>query len=230
MTEQLMSHEEAVKGMAVERYLLGEMNEEQQAAFEAHYLSCAACLEAVTFAGEFMQAAEPVAREAKAAEQRSRTTVRERTTFLGKLSIVLRGPAPAWALVVILAGVLGYRSASRPTAIGPEARFVLTGISHGSSGIRQIRVSPNDIVSLGVEYGRSGQFLSYEARVLSSSGKPEFAIPLPQDQPGNVAFIGFRAGTLTAGEHSLVISGRNSEGASKDLGRGSFDLQFTTER
>src|SRR6185437_15015601 len=96
MTDRLMSHEEAVKEVAVERYLLGEMNEQEQAVFEEHYLNCAACLEAVTFAGEFMQAAAPVAQELKAAEQRFKAPVRRSKHFWGVLW------APAFAIVLVV--------------------------------------------------------------------------------------------------------------------------------
>jgi hypothetical protein len=229
MTEQLMSHQEAVQGMAVERYLLGEMKEEEQAAFEAHYLNCAVCLEAVTFAGEFMQTAEPLAREVRAAEQRSSAAPSpQRSTLFANLGILLRGPAPAWALALILAAVVGYQSINRPKPIGPEARFVLTGLAHGTSGIQQIQIPANRIVSLGVEYARSGEFLSYEAKIFSDTGKLEFVIPLPPDQPGNIAFIGFKAGILHSGEHTVVISGRNSDGVTREVGRGQFELRFTS--
>lgn len=41
MTSPLMNHKEAVGSMAVERYLLGELKDEERAAFEEHYLNCA---------------------------------------------------------------------------------------------------------------------------------------------------------------------------------------------
>ncbi|MGH9571236.1 MAG: hypothetical protein ACRD4F_16440, partial [Candidatus Angelobacter sp.] len=107
MTIQLMTHDEAVNSLATERYLLREMREEERTSFEQHYLGCAHCLEAVTFAGEFMDGAKPVLREMQAAETSGRARGRERRNFLGSVLAPFRRPAPAWALVAILGSVVG---------------------------------------------------------------------------------------------------------------------------
>jgi anti-sigma factor RsiW len=42
-----MTHEEAVEKEAVERYQRGEMSQQEQAEFEAHYFDCEECGQAV---------------------------------------------------------------------------------------------------------------------------------------------------------------------------------------
>jgi anti-sigma factor RsiW len=42
-----MTHEQAVRTFAAERYLLGEMSELEQQDFEAHYFDCAECADDV---------------------------------------------------------------------------------------------------------------------------------------------------------------------------------------
>src|SRR6185437_12077604 len=56
MTLNSMNHQQAIDSMAVERYVLGEMTATDRQAFEEHYFSCPECLEAITFASDFLEA------------------------------------------------------------------------------------------------------------------------------------------------------------------------------
>lgn len=60
-----MSHTEAMESNAVERYLLGEMNDDQRQTFEDHYFDCRLCAADVTDGMLFMSAGRGVAREAE---------------------------------------------------------------------------------------------------------------------------------------------------------------------
>lgn len=229
MTDQLMSHEQAVKEMAVERYLLGEMAEPDQAAFEAHYLGCVACLEAVTFAGEFMQAAVPVAREAKAAEQRSKAPVPVRRGFFG----ILWAPAFAMALVVCLAGVSVYEATvinnqkqtlAKAKAPAQEFGYVVTGESRG--GEKTIAVKRGSQVSLRVEFTPELQLSNYRADILTDSNVLKYSVPLqvsPQDDSVNLSF---RAEDLGPGSYKAVVRGQDAAGNGKTLASSTFSLQI----
>ncbi len=45
-----MEHKTAIKTLAAERYLLGEMPDEERDEFEAHYFTCTECAEEVRHA------------------------------------------------------------------------------------------------------------------------------------------------------------------------------------
>lgn len=229
MTEQLMSHEEALKSMAVERYLLGEMSEQEQAIFEAHYLNCAACLEAVTFDGEFMQAAEPVAREVKAAEQGSKAAVRERKGFR---SLVW---APAFAMLVLcLAGISIYQATvirnqkqtlAKAEAPRQELGFVITGESRGAQNV--IAVKRGTQVSLRVEFTPESQLSNYRADILTNANVLKYSVPLqinPQEDSVNVSL---RTDVLSSGSYKVVVHGQDPAGNEKTLASSAFDLQVT---
>ena len=49
-----MEHEEAIKNLAAERYLLGELTESDREAYEEHLFSCPACFEQVKAGTEFV--------------------------------------------------------------------------------------------------------------------------------------------------------------------------------
>lgn len=230
MTDQQMSHEQAVKQMAVERYLLGEMNEEEQAAFEEHYLNCAACLESVTFAGDFLQAAEPVAREVKAAEQRAKAPARERRGFGG----LLWAPAFAMGLVICLAGVSIYEATvisgqkqilAKAQAPSQETSYVVTGESRGAQ--KAIAVKRGAQISLRVEFTPESQLTNYRADILTGSNILKYSVPLnvsPQDDSVNVSL---RTENLASGSYKLIVHGQDAGGNERTLASGSFDLQLT---
>ena len=49
-----MNHQDAMQAKVIERYLLGELEEAERAAFEEHYFSCAACAEELIAATKFL--------------------------------------------------------------------------------------------------------------------------------------------------------------------------------
>src|ERR1700756_131192 len=69
MNMHTTDHEEAIKNMLVERYLLGELSESERDAFEAHFFDCPICFEQIKCGTEFVSylhrvgiEEEPVAR------------------------------------------------------------------------------------------------------------------------------------------------------------------------
>jgi hypothetical protein len=226
MTSQFMNHEEAIARLAAERYLLGEMEEQERASFEEHYLNCVQCLEDVTFGDEFMKAAAPVAQELAQLERSGQARERASRGFFGWLRAGLKSPAPAWALAVALGVVATYQGLHREKGVYPESRLVLTGMAHGASEVKLIRARQGSILSLGVEYAPSGEFLSYRAEILSQSGEIKSTVAIPGDDTGNMAWIALLAKTLDAGRYSVVIKGKTVDGAEKEVGRGTFELQF----
>ncbi len=58
-----MTHAEAFGTFAAERYLLGEMREDERAAFEEHYFDCLDCADAVCKGALFIANLRAVLRE-----------------------------------------------------------------------------------------------------------------------------------------------------------------------
>lgn len=54
MSAQMIDHQEAVKNLMAERYLLGELNAGEREAYEEHLFSCNACFEQVKAGTEFI--------------------------------------------------------------------------------------------------------------------------------------------------------------------------------
>lgn len=86
-----MTHEDAVRHQAVERYWLGELSTPEREEFEEHFFACPACEEA-------LQVTESLEANAKAAgwQKTSEPTIRSWTPWLGAVAAAL------------LAGVFGF--------------------------------------------------------------------------------------------------------------------------
>jgi hypothetical protein len=226
-----MNHQQALEEHATERYLLREMTAEERHIFEEHYLECAECLEAVTFGTEFLEAGRKVA-----SEMAERATVRV-PSWHERLMPAVSGwlrPVPALAFAILLCSVVTYqgvrihqlKNEQTMKVARPEFRSMLTGIAHGAGEAKLVEVPRDAVVSLGVEYGRSGDYVSYRAQVMNEAGSIRQAVDLP-DLPGNMANVALLPGNLGEGEYKLIILGRTADGSEKEVGRGAFILKFS---
>lgn len=213
-----MDHKQAVRTQAVARYLLKEMCDEEYSAFEEHYVGCQECSDQVKLGFDLSAAARELPVPA------------HNPSFLAKIMASFRQPAFSFVctLLVATAGLSLYQRTliSELKEPKPELRYVLTGIAHGASDTNLIQVPRSSILSLSVEYHPDGEFVSYQAQINEASGKVKYAVQLPASQTGDKATIAVPAGALSSGRYSVVVKGRTSDGAMKDLGQGAFQLQF----
>src|SRR5215472_10506634 len=60
MSLDTMTHDQAVSTHAPERYVLGELNDVERDAFEAHYFDCASCFDEIKTGAQFLNHAREV--------------------------------------------------------------------------------------------------------------------------------------------------------------------------
>ncbi len=130
-----MTHQQALDGLASERYLLDEMTEVERFEFEDHYFDCAECAEDVRLGDMIRQ------------EARRAGAAMAPNTQVGRPAVVLtsakwwRRPmvAAPWAVAATLALVVGYQSlvtvpglrdAGGPQSIEP---VMLRGATRGAA-------------------------------------------------------------------------------------------------
>ena len=223
MNTRIINHDEAVKGLLAERYLLGELNAAEREAYELHLFSCDACFEQVKVGTEFVTQLRHIGTEDPQAPLAP--------GFMGRFMANARSPLPVamLGLLLIVGGFAIHQNSEISHLKEPraEVRSVLTGIAHGSSDANPIKVSRDSALSLNVEYVPKGEFISYRAQVLSSSGKTLHTVALPESQVGTTAAIALPADALRPGQYSIVVFGRRSDGTQEEVGRGVFELQFT---
>jgi hypothetical protein len=214
-----MEHDEAIKNLTAERYLLGELNVSDRDAYEEHLFSCPACFEQVKAGSEFVGHLRRTGVEGP----------KPAPGFMPRLVASFRQPATitALGLAVIVSGIALHQNTviARLKGPGPEIRSVLVGIAHGDSPVKVVEATRNSRLSLNVDYARSGEFLSYEAQLLSSSGRILHTVPLLA-KVGTVASISVPAEALEPGQYSMIVFGRRSDGSQEEIGRGAFELKF----
>jgi hypothetical protein len=233
-SSKVMNHQEAENTKATERYLLREMTDQERQAFEEHYLDCPECLESVTFGADFLAAGKEVAQESVANQRILQVADVQRRSWLAFLKPVWQ-PVPVMALALaVCVGFAGYealllqqiKSGNNEKAASVDYRYILTGMAHGSGDAKKILVPKGAIVSVGVEYNPSGEFVTYRAQVVDDAGRTKISIDLPADQTGRMASIALHTQLLAPGLYSTIISGRRSDGAEEQVGKGSFELVY----
>lgn len=223
MNTRIINHDEAVRDLMAERYLLGELNAADREAYEEHLFSCDACFEQVKVGTEFIAHLRHIGTDDPQAPLAP--------GFMSRLMMSARQPltVTVFGFMLFAGGVAIHQRSeiSRLKEPRPEIRSVLTGVAHGSNETNLIKVPRNSALSLNVEYTPKGEFISYRAQILSSSGKALHAVALPETQVGTTASIALLADALKAGQYSIVVFGRKSDGTQEEVGHGVFDLQFT---
>jgi hypothetical protein len=161
-----MTHQQAIDGMASERYLLEEMSEVERFEFEAHYFDCAECAEDVRL-GDMVR---EEARRGGARETETTNVVHgsfpgrrsSKTEGLDRRSSTSEGgwrrsmQAVPWAAAAALALMVGYQSfVTVPTlkdSIAPEplAPVMLRGATRGTVPVVDIG-STQHFVTLAVD-------------------------------------------------------------------------------
>ena len=222
MNTRIINHDEAVKDLMAERYLLGELNTIDREAYEEHLFSCDACFDQVKVGTEFVAHLRHIGTDDPHPPVPG---------FMGRLMANARQPLPVtmFGLLLMVGGFSVHQISEISYLKEPraEVRSTLTGIAHGSSEANKIIVSRNSALSLNVEYTPKGEFVSYRVRILSSSGKALHTVALPETQVGTTAAIDLPADALRPRQYSIVVFGRRSDGTQEEVGRGIFELQFT---
>jgi hypothetical protein len=223
MNARMINHDDAIKNLMAERYLLGELNTAERDQYEEHLFSCDVCFEQVKAGTEFVShlrhidAVNPQDQLAPGFMSRTMASARQPLTMTMFIFLVFMGGFSAHQSLEI----------SHLKEPRPEIRSVLTGIAHGSSDTHLIKISKNSALSLNVEYTPQGEFISYRAQILSSSGKALHTVALPETQVGTTASLALPADALKPAQYSIVVFGRRGDGTQEEVGRGAFELQFT---
>src|SRR6267154_694262 len=223
MNARMIDHDEAVKGLMAERYLLGELNATERDAYEEHLFCCDACFQQVKAGTELIGELRHIGTEGP--------RVPLAPGFMSRLLANASVPVTitVFALLLFATGVAVRQGSiiSRLKEPRPEIRSVLTGVAHGSDATNKLKVSRNSGLSLNVEYARKGEFTSYRVQILSGSGKAMHEVALSEKQVGTTASITMPADALEPGQYSIVVFGRMSDGTQQEVGRSAFELQFT---
>lgn len=239
-----MDHNQAVKEMAAERYLLNELTPEARDAFEEHVFDCPECALDLRATAAFVNEAK-VQLPAMIAEQTAAQQTAPPLTGAVKPKVKRDNwfswarPAFAMPAFATLLLALGYQNfvtlpALRLQATQPRllAWVPLHGATRGGAPIFVSADHQRGValpIDLSPEPG-SPAYTSYAFDLLDAQGKLIWSGVLAAPQTGDASqrvLLAIPGGLLRNGSYTVAVSGVETQGNRTPVDRYVFDLVFT---
>jgi len=219
MSAQMIDHQDAVKSLMAERYLLGELNAGEREAYEEHLFSCDACFEQVKAGTEFVGHLRRIGTVDPVADVTP--------GFMSRLMTSLRQPltVAACALLACVSGVGVYQRGIiadlRKAQVTPN--LILTdGAKAG--GMKQLTVPANTRFYLDIQLVQSENFSSYEGEVLNESKHRGESFPISAEETKETIHVLLDSGKLGPGDYLLVVNGLTPDGRKTEVSRYRFQI------
>jgi hypothetical protein len=232
-----MEHEPAIRNLAVESYLLGEMSAGERESFEEHYFECSICAEDLRAATQFIEDAKDLmAAEASApAVPANAGTVKAPQpsgwNWLGWLR-----PQAAAALLAVLVVVVGVETFSTIPGLRRQVEefetprtvksIVLRPVTRGDAST--VRIVAGEAVVLVFDPPESPELASgtpLRFTVKSADGRTVFELPGETPNPGERITLSVPRLTMPPGDYSLIVQSATSTGSPRELGQYPFKLE-----
>ena len=227
-----MDHNEATQQMAVERYLLNELEPADREAFEEHMFDCQECAIDLRAASVFVEEAKaqlPVMTEAPSGQRAPVDRPRERKPWFSWLSPAFAMPAFAALLLVIgyqnFATIPGLReAANRPEVMSWAS--VHMGTRDGGPAV--VNDQGGSSVMLFVDLPQQGSYSSYVFELEDSQGQSVWKSKAvtPDASEGGTVPVRVPAELVRHGANVLATYGVEAGGGLKPIGSRAFDVHF----
>jgi hypothetical protein len=202
-----MTHAQAVKTSAAERYLLDEMPELERYAFEEHYFSCLECAEDVRTAA-LMRDGVKAGLIDRTARPAASPAVEPAGTRGWRPSVVL-----PWAVAATLAVAVGYQVRQAPQP-GFEAQalspITLRPASRGTEPVVPLAGASAVTLAVEVSSAEPGE-LAFDLRSSANAAVSSGRVQAPP--PGAPLLLLIPVWTLTPGEHYILTVRHASSGS-----------------
>ncbi len=228
-----MNHVDADREMSVEKYLLGELQDEARDRFEEHLFECQLCADDLKAAVLFAEAA----REDLAAEVPVRVPVVEKKPSWFESLFRGQWMAPVLAACVLL---LGYLSVFKVPALEQQiARAdkpqILPSLALSSGATRgaepTITAAANGAFLLPVDLPpldpqRQGAYTGFVLSLYSPAGKQVWTQSVPASDANETVQILVPATSTEAGKNVLLVQGAHADGPMDELAKHEFVLEL----
>jgi hypothetical protein len=232
-----MTHEDALRQMAVEQYLLGELSGEPRDAFEEHFFECDICAADLKAGRTFMDAGKALAEEDKASLRISHPSVSPipRRSIAQQIRLWLLVPALAASLLILIyqnAFVLPTMRRQVARAEAPELlnTLVLANINARGEAVPQIIASPAGSFLIAVDIPPKAGFSSYVCALYGPSGSMLWQVPISLQQAENTVSLRVPAQKAAEGTSVLVIRGLPATGNAAPVEVGRYRFGFKSQQ
>jgi anti-sigma factor RsiW len=218
MSAQMIDHQEAVKNLMAERYLLGELNAGEREAYEEHLFSCNACFEQVKAGTEFVGHLRRIGTE-EADVQPSWSQLIHRAFR----------PSAALAFAIMFLCVAGI-SARQAMIIhqmkAPESVIVVTVPPPARAADNPIIAPRQGNFELRAVFQPSAKLQSYRARIVAASGKEIASVAIKKPETAAVQ-VRLNAGSFREGDYILIVQAIDqTTGSTQVIEQRPFKLQL----
>jgi len=215
-----MKHEDTLREMSVERYLLGELTGDSRNSFEDHLFECAECALEVKAGVALLEGA----RLELAANPRVTTTRKAPSVFEWLLSPMWLVPALATCLALVIyqsAFVVPHMRKELAESKAPAVlnSLVLTGGAARGEASPRVSAPADGFFLLSVDIPAVAEYSSYVCTLYSPSGKPVWSGVVTPEKAKDAVQIQVPSAATQAGENTLLIQGvrQGGEDAKMDI-------------
>jgi len=227
-----MDHSEAVKMIAAEKYLLGELSASERDSFEDHFFSCEECAADVRSATILLDNFRELTRTGLAPQNTKAAPAlfERRTSWLAWLRPWSVPVLAALLIVVVYQNFVTIPSLRRGTSVAPQALATFSLVTAGARSGSEVTITIGKKTPFGlyVDIPARTEFSSYTCQVLNESGKSLFSVAVTPEQARDSVQLLIPGATLDSGRYHLVVRG-NRTGASapgEELARLPFAVQI----
>lgn len=204
-----MDHEQAVRELGTERYLLGELTGDARNAFEAHLFECPRCA-ADLKAGVAMAEAMRAELAAQPAQPACAPGVLDRVQ--GWLSPVWLVPAlAACLLLVVYQNVLEVprlrTELAQANSVEVLNSLALAGGTARGEGLPRIVVARGKSFLLSVDIPPGAAAGSYDCTLYSPAGRAAWSVSVTPQQARDAVPLRIPAALMEPGEQTLIVRG-----------------------
>jgi len=235
-----MDHSEALREMAVERYLLNELSLDERDALEEHFFDCPECALDVRAAAAFLNEAKTQLPELIAGLPESAQHASEKPATKPNRWISWWRPAfalPAFAALLLVVGYQNLVSFPELRSAANQPRLLpwvpMRGATRSSSHLAVVADRRHGVaIPIGLSLiPEAGSYSSYSINLYDPQEKlvwsSAIAVPDRNDSAGQTLSLVIPGGMLRSGQYTIAIVGVAPNGESTEVSRFAFDLRLT---
>jgi hypothetical protein len=229
-----MNHQDALREMAVERYLLGELNGASLESFEEHLFECQECAADVKTGVTFIDAARTEFSLPRRVSAPRLDSPRRWTSWFTSPWVL--GPALTACLLLLSVQTFVVQPRMKLEIAQAQAPAVLNPLVLANAGPRGDSTSIPEIVApehgsfvISLDVPASGGFSSYQCSLYAPDGSLLWQTAISPDQARDALLISLPSDRVKEGIHSLVVrglpTGGGSSGTLEDLAKYRFSVK-----
>ena len=226
-----MTHQDALQGMAVERYLLRELSGAPLESFEEHLFECPECAADVKAGLAFLDAARTELRVPARVVRPKAKNVRSWASWFGSPWVL----GPALAACVLILGVQTFVVQPRmrqeiarvdvPAVLNP---LVLANAGARGDSVPEIAAPEHGSFVISLDVPTTGGFSSYKGSLYAPDGSLLWQTAISPEQARDAVLLSVPSDKVKDGINTFVVQGLSPEGKTggtlEDLARYKFRI------